>query len=405
MRGALFLWRDYCARERIPPIAGGIVTVPARRSRTKLGLLLVTLIAVLAGLFLFDWQRKRTAERAAQSAVEPTAVPVVVARASRETVPVTIEAIGTIVADRQVLVAAEVAGRVTRIHFDSGQVVPAGAPLVQLNDGPVRRLLDRHRAAARLAQANLARATRLHGQTMSRAEYEQHVAAHAESQALVAQTQEDLALRLVRAPFDGTLGVRQVNLGQYVQAGTPIATLADLETLHVDFTVPERYRALIAAGQEVLLADDAGSGPAARGRVTSIDPLLDRDHRAAVVRATLDAPAAGRWWPGRFARVSLQLPPGPAQLTVPAVAVTASLAGESLFVIRRAEGHEQARFVPVLAGARHGDRVAVQGDGLQDGDLVVVAGQIHLRDGARVASRQAGTPELAAPHSAGVRGG
>src|SRR5690606_7605301 len=155
---------------------------------------------------------------------------VVVARASRETVPVTIEAIGTIVADRQVLVAAEVAGRVTRIHFDSGQVVPAGAPLVQLNDGPVRRLLDRHRAAARLAQANLARATRLHGQTMSRAEYEQHVAAHAESQALVAQTQEDLALRLVRAPFDGTLGVRQVNLGQYVQAGTPIATLADLET-------------------------------------------------------------------------------------------------------------------------------------------------------------------------------
>src|SRR5690606_34621727 len=191
MRGALFLWRDYCARERIPPIAGGIVTVPARRSRTKLGLLLVTLIAVLAGLFLFDWQRKRTAERAAQSAVEPTAVPVVVARASRETVPVTIEAIGTIVADRQVLVAAEVAGRVTRIHFDSGQVVPAGAPLVQLNDGPVRRLLDRHRAAARLAQANLARATRLHGQTMSRAEYEQHVAAHAESQALVAQTQED----------------------------------------------------------------------------------------------------------------------------------------------------------------------------------------------------------------------
>lgn len=357
----------------------------------------VAAAAVVGGLARYDVARKETAAAAASAASEPTPVPVVVAPARLETVPARIEAVGTVVADRQVLVAAEVAGRVTAIHFDSNDVVEAGQPLVQINDGPLRRELDRRQASARLAAASLDRAQRLQNLAISRQEFDQRSAAADEARALVAQTQEDIAQRQVRAPFAGTLGVRRVNLGQYVHAGDPLATLTDTSRLHVDFTVPERHRGVLAVGQRVEVASDGAPDGRFPGRVTAIDPLVDEGSRAVRVRATLEDGTRGRLWPGKFARVALALPPGPPSVTVPAAAVERSLSGETVFVVRSGDGaHRRAVAVPVRTGVRINDRVALVNGGVVDGDPVVIAGRANLRDGAAVQPRETANPTAGA---------
>ncbi|WP_422510053.1 efflux RND transporter periplasmic adaptor subunit [Stenotrophomonas sp. GZD-301] len=360
-----------------------------RRTLWAIGCLVVV---VLLALFFFDAHRKRTAAAAALDAGAPAAVPVVVVAARRERLPEQVEAIGTVVADQQVLVASEVAGRVTAIHFASGQAVRAGTALVQLNDAPMRRELDRHRATAVLAGSSLERARRLQGQILSRAEFERHQATHDEARAQVAQMQEEIAQRRVRAPFDGVLGVRRINLGQYVDAGTPIVTLTDPSRLHVDFSVPERHLAVLGIGLDVSLVPDGTVGGRRTGTITAIDPRVDDVDRMVKVRATLDAAAHTPLWPGTFARVHVQLPEREAALTVPAVAVATALSGESLYVVRRGEGGAHAALVPVRTGTRHGDRVALEGEAIKAGDLVVVAGQINLRDGAAVTPRTQTSP-------------
>ncbi|WLW59065.1 efflux RND transporter periplasmic adaptor subunit [Achromobacter aegrifaciens] len=360
---------------------------PQRAARRKLALTATLVLAAIGSLYLYDTQRKAAAQAAPAGEAAP--IPVVVAPARAEVLPATLQAIGTIVAEQQVLVAPEVAGRVTAIHFTSGQEVAAGLPLVQINDGPVRRELDRHRASAALAQANLDRAKRLLGQTMSRAEYEQHAALHAETKALVAQAEEGLAQRLVRAPFTGTLGLRLVNLGQYVEAGTPIATLTDARLLHVDFTVPDRHAAALRLGLDVAVVSAGGGQAQLRGKLSAIDPLVDAGNRALKVRATLAPDAAGRLSPGAYAQVSVALPAGPATLTVPAEAVQSTLSGATVYTMRN-DDPARVRLVSVQTGASQHGKVALSDTDLRDGDLVVIAGQINLHDGAAVRPRLAG---------------
>jgi len=344
-------------------------------------------LAAIGGLYLYDAQRKTALAAQTAAGGDPAPVPVVVAPARVQALPPSLQAIGTVLADQQVLVASEIAGRVTAIHFASGQHVAAGMPLVQLNDGPVQRELERHRASAMLARANLERAKRLHGQTMSRAEYEQHVAAYAQSRAQVAQSEEDAAHRLVRAPFTGTLGLRQVNLGQYVEAGTPLATLTDTRVLHVDFTLPHRHRSALRLGLDVSVTGDGGAPLA--GKLTAIDPQGDAGDRAVRLRATLSAEAAGQLWPGAYTPVRVTLPPPPATVTVPAVAVQSSLSGETIFAVQGSGADARARLVPVRTGARQDGVVALSAADLRVGDLVVVAGQMNIQDGSPVLVRHA----------------
>lgn len=355
----------------------------------KLALAALLVLATIGGLYFYDTQRKIAiaAQTATGGAAAP--VPVVAAPVHIKAVPISLQAIGTVVADNQVLIAPEIAGRVTAIHFTSGQHVTAGTPLAQLNDAPIQRELERHRASAMLARANLDRAKRLHGQTMSRADYEQYVAAYAEARAQVAQSEEDAAHRLVRAPFTGTLGVRQVNLGQYVEAGTPVATLTDTRVLHVDFTLPDRHRSALRLGLDVSIASEGSADAPLTGKLTAIDPQIDAGNRALRLRATLGPEAAGKVWPGAFTPVSVTLPSGPATVTVPAAAVQSSLAGETVFAVQDDGGNARARLISVQSGARQDGSVALLGTSLRDGELVIVAGQINIQDGSPVLVRQA----------------
>ncbi|HWD30826.1 MAG TPA: efflux RND transporter periplasmic adaptor subunit [Pseudomonas sp.] len=348
----------------------------------------LALLCGIAGLFFYDSHRKQAAEQTALAAGEADPVSVEVARVRKEVLPATIKAIGTVVADQQVLVAAEVAGRITKVHFTSGQAINAGTPLVQLNDGPLRSELERRQVALRLAQTHLERAKRLRGQTMSNADYEQHVAAHDEAHALVAQAQEDISQRLVRAPFAGELGLRRINLGQYVEAGTPIATLTDNRVLHIDFTVPERNRAALKTGLLVRVQGDGDRAGIINGQITAIDPQVDKENHAIRVRATLHKDAQDALWPGKFAHVVLELTPGPAVVTIPTVALESSLSGERIYALRESQGALRAQLVSVRTGAQSEGRTEVLGNTLNEGDLVVVAGQINLQDGILVAPRQ-----------------
>ncbi|MNJ14707.1 Multidrug resistance protein MdtA precursor [compost metagenome] len=345
----------------------------------------LALLCSIGGLYLYDSHRKQAATQAALAIGEAGPVPVQVAAVRSEVLPATLNAIGTVVADQQVLVAAEVAGRITHIHFTSGQTIAAGTPLVQLNDGPLRSDLERRRIALRLAGTHLERARRLHGQTLSSAEYEQHIAAHDEARALVEQSQEEISLRLVRAPFAGELGLRRINLGQYVEAGTPIATLTDNRVLHIDFTVPERHRAALKTGLHVQIKSNDESDTTLRGQVSAIDPQVDKENHAIRVRATLRNDAQNALWPGKFAHVALELSPGPAVTTIPTVALETSLSGERVYALRETDGALRAHLIPVRTGAHSDIRTQVLGDSLEEGDLVVVAGQINLQDGALVA--------------------
>jgi len=360
-----------------------------RTARRKLALTATLVLAAIGGLYVYDTHRKAASAAQTAAAGETAPVPVVVAPVRVQALPATLQAIGTVVAEQQVLVAPEVAGRITAIHFASGQQVTAGLPLVQINDGPLRRELERHRASAALALANLDRAKRLLGQTMSRAEYEQHAALHAETKALVAQGEEDLAQRLVRAPFAGTLGLRLINLGQYVEAGTPIATLTDTRLLHVDFTLPDRHAAALRVGLDVSVASDGGGQAPLAGRLSAIDPQIDAGNRALRLRATLAPDAEGRLRPGAYAQVSVSLPAGPATLTVPAEAVQSTLSGVTVYAVRN-DDPARVRLVSVQTGATQDGQVTLSGTDLREGDLVVIAGQINLHDGAAIRPRLAG---------------
>lgn len=372
---------------------------PAKAFSKPLALTALALLCAIGGLYLYDSQRKQAAEQAALAAGEPAPIAVEVAAVRSEVLPATVKAIGTVVADHQVLVAAEVAGRITKVHFTSGQTITAGTPLVQLNDGPLRSELERRRVALRLASTHLDRAKRLRGQTMSSAEYEQHVAAYDEARALVAQSEEDISQRLVRAPFGGELGLRRINLGQYVEAGTPIATLTDNRVLHIDFTVPERNRAALKTGLQVRVKGDGESGKTLSGQISAIDPQVDKENHAIRVRATLRNDAQGALWPGKFAHVVLELSPGPAVTTIPTVALETSLSGERIYALRETDGVLRAQLVSVRTGSQSDSRTEVLGSNLNEGDLVVVAGQINLQDGALVAPRQ---PEALASGSQAI---
>lgn len=360
----------------------------SRAFSKPLTLTALALLCSIGGLYVYDSHRKQVADQAALATGEADPIPVEVASVRNEVLPATIKTIGTVVADHQVLVAAEVAGRITHVHFISGQTIAAGTPLVQLNDGPLRSELERRRVALRLAQTHLERAKRLHGQTLSSAEYEQHVAAHDEARALVAQSEQDISQRLVRAPFAGALGLRRINLGQYVEAGTPIATLTDNRVLHIDFTVPERNRVALKTGLQVRVKGDGESSKTVAGYVSAIDPQVDKENHAIRVRATLHEEAQDTLWPGKFAHVVLELSPGPAVTTIPTVALESSLSGERIYALRKTDGALRAQLVSVRTGAQSANRTEVLDSPLNEGDLVVVAGQINLQDGALVAPRQ-----------------
>jgi membrane fusion protein, multidrug efflux system len=320
---------------------------------------------------------------------KPPPASVSVAEAKLENVPNLVTAVGDLAAVHQVNVSPDVAGRVTEIMFTPGAMVKAGNPLVQLFDGPEQGDLSNFKAQATVAQLSLDRAKQLAARQFGpQATVDQAQAAFDQANAGIAKTEAIISQKLVRAPFDGELGVRHVEVGQFLTAGTQIVTLTDLSTLYANFTVPEKGSAALKVGQTVRVTVDAYPGRTFEGKITAIEPQIAADTRNIRVQATLDNPDR-ILKPGMFTTTTVVLPDKPPVVTVPETAVDYTLYGDSVFLItEKKDDSGKTSLTAVRTFVRTGNRVGGRAEilsGLKAGDRVVAVGQLKLQSGAAVA--------------------
>ena len=298
-----------------------------------------------------------------------------------------IEGIGTLAAVHQVTVAPEVGGRVAAVLFEPGTTIKAGTPLVQLNDAPDRADLDAGRAQEVYANRALDRSQTLAQKNFgTQQSVEQSQSQRDAARASIAHAQAMIAEKLVRAPFGGQLGVRQIDVGQYLAAGAPIVTLTDLDQLYVNFTLAEQALGSLAPGQPVEFQVDALPDRTFTATLTTIEPQIDAGTRSLKVQASLQNPDH-RLLPGMFAQVRVVLPPQPQVVTLPETAIDYTAYGESVYLVQKSgdAGHPGLKVAQtfVKTGARHDGKVAVL-EGVTVGQQVVSAGQVKLHNGAAV---------------------
>jgi multidrug efflux system membrane fusion protein len=360
---------------------------PVRMVRWSIivGLLLALLVGGLVGFNAF--RSKMIAQFFANNKPPPTSV--AIAEAKSEVIPNLLIAVGDLAAVHQVNVTSDVSGRITDIMFTAGSNVKAGSPLVQLFDGPDQGDLASFKAQATVAQLSLDRAKQLASRQFGpQATVDTAQAAYDQANAGIAKTQAIISQKLVRAPFDGVLGVRHVEVGQFLTAGTQIVTLTDLSKLYANFTVTEKDSAALKVGQTVRVAVDAYPGRTFEGQINAIEPQIATDTRNIRVQATLDNPDR-ILKPGMFTTTTVVLPDKPAVVTVPETAVDYTLYGDSVFLLtekKEDDGKTSLTAVRtfVRTGNRVGGRTAVV-SGLKPGDRVVAVGQLKLQSGAAVA--------------------
>lgn len=299
------------------------------------------------------------------------------------------QAVGTLRSRQSVTLRPEVAGRIAQMGFTEGARVRKGQMLVQLDDVLQKAELSQAQAQLSIARANLKRNEELVAQAfVAQRVLDESRAALQVAEAQVALAQARLSRMRVVAPFDGTVGLRNINLGDYVKDGADLVNLEDTSQLTVDFRLPERYQSRIAPGQPVQVQLDALPGKSYSARVQAVDPLLDANGRSIAVRAALPPAPVGELRPGMFARVTTVFSTNDAALVVPEEAIVPQ--GGKQFVIKldkEGEGDGAklvSRRAEVQLGVRRGPQVQVL-SGVTEGETVVVAGQQRLqRDGTPV---------------------
>ncbi|MBP6861623.1 MAG: efflux RND transporter periplasmic adaptor subunit [Neisseriaceae bacterium] len=288
--------------------------------------------------------------------------------------------VGALEAERQVMVAAEAGGKVTKIAFNSGQYVKAGQLLVQLNDATEQADRLRLQAQVQQAQSHYQRLRQLVAEDA--ATKEQLEAATAQLHMAQGELQRVYALiaqKAIRAPFAGMMGIRQINVGQYLNSGDAVASLVDAQVLRVNFALDEQAVSGLALAQQVTVSVDAYPDEALQAKVTAIDPLIG-DARTVQVQATMANPE-GRLKAGMFAKVQVQQGASSAVLTVPESAITYTAYGDSVFVAAaNADQRLTVKRVSVTVGERWQGMVEVK-QGLSQNQRVVTSGQLKLTDG------------------------
>jgi multidrug efflux system membrane fusion protein len=346
------------------------------------------LAALVGGLVWFNYFRgQMIAQFFANNKPPPTSVAISEARS--EVVPNLLTAIGDLAAVHQVNVTSDVSGRITDIMFTAGSTVKAGSPLIQLFDGPEQGDLASFKAQAIGAQLALDRAKQLAARQFGpQATADSAQATYDQANAGIAKTEAIISQKLVRAPFDGELGVRHVEVGQYLTAGTQIVTLTNLSTLYANFTVTEKDSGHLAVGQTVRIAVDAYPGRGFEGTINAIEPQIATDTRNIHVQATLDNPDH-ILKPGMFTTTTVVLPDKPPVVTVPETAVDYTLYGDSVYLLtEKKQDDGKTSLTAVRTFVRTGNRVNGRTEilsGLKAGDRVVAVGQLKLQSGAAVA--------------------
>lgn len=319
------------------------------------------------------------------------------------------QAVGTLRSRQSVTLKPEVSGRVARIAFADGAQVKAGQLLVQLDDTLQRAELSQAQAQLSIARANLKRNQELVAENFVATRVVEESQANLQvAEAQVALATARMQRMRITAPFNGTVGLRSINLGQYVGDGDDLVNLEDTSLLTVDFRLPERYQSSIAPGQGVQVQLDALPGKTFEAQVLAVDPLLDANGRSIAVRAVMPRSSGADLRPGMFARVLIVFSVNDAALVVPEEAMVPQGGRQYVFLLdEQGQGDAKklvSRRIEVETGVRRGAEVQIV-KGVAAGDTVVVAGQQRLqRDGTAVrVVNMARAPEAAAATPAPVK--
>ena len=299
--------------------------------------------------------------------------------AQTEQVEVLVSALGTLQADQAITVTPEITGIVTSIDFEDGQRIEKDGIIITIDDKDLKARLAQSEARLTLTRANYQRAERLlkQGSGTARAR-DEALNDFKSAEAEVAATKSALDKATITAPFSGIIGLRQVSLGQYVTAGQPIATLADVDNLRIDFRVSETFLVQIAKGQDVSVVFDALPGETYKGVISAVDPVVSVDGRALSVRALLSNDT-GKLRPGLFGRVEIITEVRDSILLPESAVVASPEGGEAVFKV--IDG--KAELNPVKLGERQPGKVEIL-SGVEEGDTIIVSGQLKIQNGAPV---------------------
>lgn len=379
--------------------AGGTGFTSAKKPSAgkRLAVLLALAFVLFGGVFFMKWFGNRMMAQYLENMPTPPAT-----ISAAEVAPMAwdnrLEAVGTLVPVNGAELTTEAGGIVQAIHFESGARVEKGALLVSLDSANERGDLKRLQAQAQLTELNRKRREQLFKlEAISKSDYDAAVAEANAADAAVEAQAGRIAQKEIRAPFAGQLGIRKVNVGQYVAAGTPIVSLQQLDPIDVDFSLPEQYTGTVQPGYQVTVAVDAHHDRLFDGAILAVEPRVDEATRNFGLRARLpNADLLLR--PGQFGRVVLKLPGEREILAVPRTAISYNSYGTSVFVVQKkkpaanadaeaapaVEGQPPAtdlevvqRFVRI--GDGRGDYVAVV-DGLKAGEQVATSGLLKLRN-------------------------
>lgn len=352
--------------------------------RMILMLIVVGVFLTILGTVKFR-QVQAAIEQGAAFQPPPEAVTTVIA--AEEPWDTNLGAIGTVVAIQGVTVSADLPGVVEQIAFESGRAVRKGGVLVRLDARQEEAQLKAAEAQLTLARLQLDRISGLRQKGVtSQAELDQTSAAFTQAEARVGEIRATIERKTIRAPFSGLLGIRQVNLGQYLNAGAPVVPLQSLDPIYVDFTVTQQAVGQLKRGTEITVSAQ-GMEIAAKGEVTAIDSIVDAATRNVKVQASFDN-SDGQLRPGMFVEAQIDLGVEQKVVALPASAINYAPYGNSVFIVEDVEGpdgrpYRGVRQQFVQLGGNRGDQIAVT-SGVKPGEEVVTSGVFKLRNGAAV---------------------
>jgi membrane fusion protein, multidrug efflux system len=359
-------------------------------------LMLGVVIAVLATLGFVKFRQIQGAMQASAGfQPPPEAVTSIIAKQERW--PATMTVIGTMEAVKGVTISADLPGTVAKINFESGQTVHTGDVLVELDTRQERAQLAALEAQSELARANYSRNQRLVNEgVISRMDYDTSTAQQKQTEANVGEIKATIERKTIRAPFSGFLGIRKVNLGQYLAAGNPVVTLQSLNPIYVDFGVPQQDAGQVHVGGTLQVTSEDVAGQIFTGRVNALDSVVDETTRNVQVQATL-ANAQGKLRPGMFVQVDLKFGTPRQVISLPASAISYAPYGDSVYIITdlkdpKGKTYRGVRQQFVKVSGSRGDQVAII-SGVNPGDEVVTSGVFKLRNGAAVRVNNKVQPE------------